>query len=1564
MVVGCSNQTLARLLARAVLGLLMVVSLGNSTVGFAQGLFRPMQNIAPGRYLDVPRSLQQALREAEEAIAEERFSDAVLSLGELASGDYSDTSVEDLQGQDFFLRTNTAVPANRPLSNSFLKRVRFLLGSLPGEAIDTYELRYGPVARKNLTEAASSRDWQKTREVRRRFFHTTAGYEASFLLSQQAMLLGHPLEASLYLSDLINNQRAVSHLGDAVILMYAVACESSGQELKAGSLQARFEQGGIASNVGGEARTFASLEELKDWAKGIALAGKDAEGPSLPVGPDSVEAKKSYAFHGGDASRNASSGGQLPLSNERWRLDTTSSPLQERGLRQNVEELTTSGKLPPPCWIPLRVGNQLLMRTTERLVGVDHRTGKRLWTYPWQLGFDIFEEEPSPLNQMVGGRSRPPILTQRVWNDLPYGQISSDGKQVYLLDQLGQVESLAMNAMMNLRGVSRVKNQYNTLVALDLATEGTLRWRLGADGEKGNPLESAFFLGPPLPVGDRLYVMAEIAGDICVCCLDPRSGEQLWRQQLVTVESGSVQTDPIRRVAGAMPTYHEGVLICPTGAGVVVGIDLVDRTLRWGATVERNAEMYRSIAGSGRSLESAKLMQRWHNGIAIADEGNILVTPIESDRLYGLSLLTGEQLFQEKNRVQMMYLAGIRDGKFFLVGSHQIRAFDVDSGNLIWTTGRDLISVGQQISGLGVFGEYDYFVPTSTNEIIQVSLSDGTVRQRRETSYPLGNLIAADGQLISQGPTSLSVAFGESTLASQVERRLSEYPGDFDATVRKAEILIQQGELSAALEFLDKAREIQPDNDEVRMLSVSALLGRLRSENDPELAIVELLETLIDRPRQRVELLGLQVRSSIRNQRYLVAAELLIELSQLVASDSLIDASDLALEDDPTRQCSLDSWIAAKSAEISDGCSDSDLTRIDSMLRKRGEELETGSDYLLRATLMHFGQFDGVKGIRNELADRMLERDSAIELERLAWSGYLPGDAAIAGLSLPRLQILAKAYALGRMPKDEVRILQEIESRLEKDTGPDDFRWVDQTPDDIKERISEINAGLRETAWPEQVSLTWDARTTRIIRSLSQTQRFSELRRLAGEQIKGWKLYGEGSSPLSLMSPEGMRLRIAVDGDVSEAEKTAVVSGGTMVVVTRKDLIAVNLHALFSGIGDPVLWQRPITGDGGAPMSRRSSVTPFDDKVVRYAVDNSMTSAVIPEFALGPVLGDRVIVLQGGDLIALDLITADTLWRNAAAPVSGAVVSDGERLAVVSDATRTVAYFDPVDGRQLGTEDWEGGQIWSSLGSHVLSYRPSEVPDQFKVQLTNPFSGAVILEHEAMRANRARGDGATESSYGRVSDARYLSLLSNQGEGVVWDLVHGRQIFRQELDPIPSLAGLAVMSLGDRMIWLPRAKPKQPSVKDEVQIQTSDGRYHMSVNQIHAINLKDGDLLWERKLDSAWGCTITQPAATPLLFLARSPFASSAVNRTRRKSMDVMAINIRNGETAQLTEGREVLSGNNQLETKVIVQPNGQRLLVEVGVEHLLYQFGETEEGQSSDPNAVIPSVQKPDPGN
>ena len=84
-------------------------------------------------------------------------------------------------------------------------------------------------------------------------------------------------------------------------------------------------------------------------------------------------------------------------------------------------------------------------------------------------------------------------------------------------------------------------------------------------------------------------------------------------------------------------------------------------------------------------------------------------------------------------------------------------------------------------------------VPTTANQIIRVSLEDGTVIGRRDTSYPLGNLVAAAGEVIVQGPTKLAVAYGEDSLEPLVNRMLEENPDDIEALVRKAELLILRG---------------------------------------------------------------------------------------------------------------------------------------------------------------------------------------------------------------------------------------------------------------------------------------------------------------------------------------------------------------------------------------------------------------------------------------------------------------------------------------------------------------------------------------------------------------------------------------------------------------------------------------------------------------------------------------------------------------------------------------------------------------------------------------------------
>src|SRR5690606_19042560 len=163
-----------------------------------------------------------------------------------------------------------------------------------------------------------------------------------------------------------------------------------------------------------------------------------------------------------------------------------------------------------------------------------------------------------------------------------------------------------------------------------------------------------------------------------------------------------------------------------------------------------------------------------------------------------------------KNRIAMRYLAGIRDGKFFLVGTNQMSAYDAQTGNALWTTPSDLMTVGQNISGRGVFGEGYYLLPTTSNEIIKVSLSDGSALDRRQLRFQLGNLVAAQGELMSHGPTSLAVAYGEASLGPKIEQALARNPEDIQALIHKAELLIQRGQRDEALTLLARARAHEP----------------------------------------------------------------------------------------------------------------------------------------------------------------------------------------------------------------------------------------------------------------------------------------------------------------------------------------------------------------------------------------------------------------------------------------------------------------------------------------------------------------------------------------------------------------------------------------------------------------------------------------------------------------------------------------------------------------------------------------------------------------------------------
>ncbi|MEM9589651.1 MAG: PQQ-binding-like beta-propeller repeat protein, partial [Planctomycetota bacterium] len=496
--------------------------------------------------------------------------------------------------------------------------------------------------------------------------------------------------------------------------------------------------------------------------------------------------------------------------------------------------------------------------------------------------------------------------------DVPYGRMTTDGNLVFMIDDLGRVERTNMG-MIRLGGVRPSDTRRNTLIALELATEGKLRWKIGAGENRSSAFSESFFLGPPLPLNGRLYVIVETAGDLHVCCLDPQTGDEIWRQQLAALETGGIQQDAIRRVAGAVPTYHEGVLICPTGAGAIVAVNLIDRSLRWGKNYPRS-ELFGPMT-MHRSSRPASLLKRWHDGAAIASGSMVMVTPAESERLFNLDLLTGEDRARPSRREKMLYLAGIRGDRYFVVGSESLQAFDTSSGKAVWKTQSDLTHAGQLVAGRGVFGDGVYYLPLTDQEIVAVSLDDGSVIDRRETAFPLGNLVAVDGEVISQSATTLAVAYGEQSLRPRVDQALRENPSDFDALVRKSQLLIQEGDRDEALVLLGRARKLRGDDDEVHELSVNAMLGILREDLNADSDIVATLDELIDFPEQRAEFIGLRIRAALAQSDVEAATEQLIQLTRLAVEEMLQPGIAEQIVGPANHSCTLEAWLAARVAD-------------------------------------------------------------------------------------------------------------------------------------------------------------------------------------------------------------------------------------------------------------------------------------------------------------------------------------------------------------------------------------------------------------------------------------------------------------------------------------------------------------------------------------------------------------------------------------------------------------------------------------------------------------------------
>jgi outer membrane protein assembly factor BamB len=638
-----------------------------------------------------------------------------------------------------------------------------LLAALPARGHEVYERTSGSEARALLAAARKEGDLPLLAEVARRYPNTAAGVEATRLLGVYHLDRGRFASAALCFERLLRQEDA-DRLPPVVLFAAAVAFHRAGDAVRAEQTWQRLAA--AAPNglrLSGKSLSLRDLE--KELSKGAATAADAGE----------------WHLFRGSAGRSAKAQGELAALAAGWQQSTVHEAVTGDWVKAAVRLQEARAQPVLPGFFPVVAGGKAVYRSYRGIHAVDLVTGRTGWeaASEWGLESLVHELRSYPnLGSWINAYldSNPHVL----YENGTLGALSTDGTRVYAVDDLGvppfprnftgvggrwgQVFSSTVGP-----GLSDA-TEHNRLQALDLES-GKLLWELGgpvtsvANGLQaaaGRELSDTYFLGPPLPLGDKLYVLADKGQELRLVCLEAADASVSW-SQIVAVAPAKVLADPGRRVQAAHLAYGDGILVCPTQAGVVVGVDLFTRSLAWATAYRRELPPPIPDQFGGRRwrfapLPPPKLGIGWKASAPLVQSGKVVVAAPDGLSLLCLSLGDGKLLWEADRTEDDLYVAGVFSGKVLLVGRQACRALDLADGKPLWKAETGVPS------GLGLAEGKAYYLPLKATAgdrgpaVGVLDLERGAVR----AFLPLpgkdvpGNLLFCKGRVLSQTATTLT----------------------------------------------------------------------------------------------------------------------------------------------------------------------------------------------------------------------------------------------------------------------------------------------------------------------------------------------------------------------------------------------------------------------------------------------------------------------------------------------------------------------------------------------------------------------------------------------------------------------------------------------------------------------------------------------------------------------------------------------------------------------------------------------------------------------------------------
>lgn len=981
------------------------------------------------------RGLQQLIRETEDSLAKESWNEAVERLDQAWALACEKEDPLMLQtGAD----TRQLAPGETELLAGGKARLEALFRNASEEFREEFSKQYSDLADKLITDAINAGDNEQIRRLTMRYAFCSAARRGQLVLARRALDRGEPLEAALLLGRLLRQDEKPDN---TVRLQIALCYSMAGLEADAADLINRIvrEQSDSDLQVAGQSISLPKHpDETPAWLSQYAESLiKQAGGwtqpggsyrriASQPRGPAKFGfAWKSNLFEVQDV-----------LYAEQYNplLTEFREPIEREAQRLLQRNSTIA-----PAAQPLITGHLAILRSPFGIRAVDLLSGELQWevTRPdsrLRAAIDERTNQNGDRNRaardgyatLQGVDPRARLLYQLIRTNTA-SQMSISGSTLFVVDECSAA-TWTDDFGYDIGGISGETIPANFVRAYDVET-GLFKWEVGGQTQnggqaagRGNLLAGFYFLGAPLVLGQRTYVLAESGeGIFLIQIAEPQTiadeadstgdaavvvspNPSIVRSQILTIPEHKLPRHPVRKHSGLVPSFAQGLLVCPTCDQRIVAVSAEDQSLRW---VFRYAGNIRTqelggdnlvLFGGRDALDTASvdMDSRWVDSLPRIADSRVFVTPRDSDLLYCLDLESGKELWTAA-RGPFHAIGTITSDRIVLVGNQRVSAFNTTDGSPVWSTEiRDGVVCGLSASNGRVIQ-----IPTDEPAIVTLDLSTGVrlVRQSQDLNRMPGNLLMTEQGLLTQNLGEVTYLAGQTTASAA------------SLADRATELLLDQKQ-TQALELLDQELAAGRGDKASRELLIELMLEALRADfsgnrsrvprirelieqSSADLATAPLLHSVIGMNMTDAAVLPSQLRG--RTDRYLG------DLSELITR-GMESSQDLPVEElrENIRQLLRESSTARR-----------DVVRTGFLIRNKATILSAGVRRAMAARTMEE---------RQQIQDGL--RDSCVEILK-----SLPDD-------LPRFDFLCCLISSG-LPQLTLDSLEDSQMQT-----MEDHRWL------------------------------------------------------------------------------------------------------------------------------------------------------------------------------------------------------------------------------------------------------------------------------------------------------------------------------------------------------------------------------------------------------------------------------------------------------------------------------------------------------------------------------------------